>query len=119
MYGLRDDHDLVLQGPAQQHLGGRLAVSRRDRAQARIGQLLAARERAVRLELNAVRAAEIEQGALVQERAEFDLIDARRRLGGGHELLEMSDRVVAHADRAALALLAQLHQRAPGVEALA
>jgi hypothetical protein len=71
---LGDHHYLALQCPAQQDLGGRLAVPARDPDSPPDPSASRPGERAVGLELYPLPPAEFEQVPLVKERAELDLV---------------------------------------------
>src|SRR4029077_18773836 len=91
---LRYDDDFVLQRPAQEHLSGRLAVTVRDGAHGPVVQLRAAGEGTVSLELDGPLAAELEEPALEQERAELDLVHRRRDVRPSHQLREVRGCIV-------------------------
>ena len=75
--GFRNSDQAVLDRPAEQHLRVRAAVLLCDRCYARIAEPLARGQRSVSLDLDAVLAAEFEQLALKEKRAELDLVHGR------------------------------------------
>ncbi len=71
----------MLQRPAQQHLGAGLAMAFANRHDRRVIELVAMRQRTVSRERDALGGAELEQLALVQKRAELDLVVCRNHVG--------------------------------------
>src|SRR6267143_3206936 len=116
---LRDDHEPVLQAPPNHDLRGRTGVLRGKLRDDRMFQPAPARERAVGLELDSVFLAKRKQVLLEEERMELDLVDGWRRRRSGQELLQVSDRVIAHADRTGEALVVQLQEGFPRIMAKA
>ena len=103
----------MLESPSDQDLRRRLAVLRRDFLDDGMLEATSAGERAVRFELDPPALAIFEELPLVEERMELDLIDGRRNRGRFQQLLEVRDRVIAHADGTREALLPQLQERFP------
>src|SRR3989454_10927870 len=71
------------------------------------------RERAIRLQLEAMLLAVSEEFSLVEERMELDLVHRWGNRRGGQKFLQMRDRGVAHAARARQPLLPDLQERLP------
>src|SRR2546428_11228033 len=75
----------MLQAPTNEDLGRRPRVPRRDLGNDRMIESMTAREGAVCFELDLLAHAEFEQGLLIEERMELDLVHGgggRRRAGG-------------------------------------
>src|SRR5947209_8505893 len=105
----------MLQAPTNEDLGRRPRVPRRDLGNDRMIESMTAREGAVCFELDLLAHAEFEQGLLIEERMELDLVHggwSRRR---AEQFLQVSDRVVAHPDRPRESLVTDLEERLPGL----
>src|SRR3989441_2278867 len=74
---------------------------------------MSAREGTVRLQLNPMLHAELEQVLLVQEGMELDLVHGGWNRRCREQVFEVADRVVADADRAGEPLVVDLQQRLP------
>src|SRR5712692_6706940 len=109
----RNDDETVLQAPSNQNLSRRPLVLRCDLIDDRMLQSVPAGKGAVCLQLNPVAHAELEQLLLIQEGMELDLIDGGRNRRCRKQLLQVTNRVVAHADRPSESPVAELEQRLP------
>src|SRR5207245_9157685 len=74
---------------------------------------MSAREGTVRLQLNPMLHAELEQVLLVQEGMEFDLVHGGWNRRCREQPFEVADRLVADAERAGQPLRLDLQQRLP------
>ena len=78
-------------------------------------QAAAARQRTVRLQLDAARAARLQQVALEEKGRELDLVDRRAYVGPPQQSGKVAIGVVAHADRPRSSLLQDALQGPPAV----
>ena len=120
-YRLRDDDDIALGQPAQDHLGNRPAMCRADLAEGGVGEqvVLALGERAPRLDLHAVLAHQFLVGMALEERVGLDLVHRR----GDVVVVDQVDQPVGvevrHADRLGEALAVRFCIDAPGAVVVA
>src|SRR5215468_2549863 len=124
--GTRDRHDALLNQPAQRHLAGALAVCLADALERGVARRLAARDRAIGGDGQAVAADRAEDLGLIEVGMHFELLVDQRLLGEPRRLVEQRDVEVGDADmlRLALALdlveerdrLAERHARARPVD---
>ena len=97
---LRDHHVAELQVPADDRLGGRLAVRLGDLDDHRVFELEALPERAPRLGEDAQTLVLAAQADLLEVGMQLDLVDRRRHAGLGDHALEVLRLEVRDADRA-------------------
>ena len=112
---LGDHHIAGLQVPADDHLGRRFAVRRRDFGECGIFQQIALGQRTPGLGVDAVRLAESSQFTLLQVRVQFDLVDRRNRAAEIDELLQVVLLEVGDANRFRFAGSVDLLESPPGV----
>lgn len=110
--------DVAARGaPVEQDLGRRLAVLLGDLDDARVLQLVAARQRRVRLNGDAVLAAHLDEVLTLAERVHLDLVDGRHNLGLGQQLVQVRGAEVGDADGSDLAEFLGCLQSSPGLVA--
>ena len=101
--------------PAQQHLGGGAADASGDVRHDRVGQTVPVGQRAVRLDDDPVARAESPDLALLEERADLDLVHGGHHRRLREQLFEVVRDEVADADRAGAFVGEDSLQRAPGI----
>jgi hypothetical protein len=109
----------VLDAPPKPNLGVRLLHRLRYRGYDGVVHESSVRERAVRLNDDALRFAKRARLALLKEWVHFDVVDRRRQAGVREQFFEVRNEEVAHADRARTLLRVQLLERSPGIQAFA
>jgi hypothetical protein len=112
-HGLREDDVGVLDVPAQDDLRRRAADRLGDRADNRIAQHLALRDRRPGLRRDAVRPAVGIHVGVGEVGVQLDLVDGRHNVAFGREPLQVRHLEVRHADRARAAVRPQLLEHPP------
>src|SRR2546430_3243514 len=108
--GLRDDRDLALEAPAEEHLSRSSSETSRNPPGGLAREVAAASQGAVGLERDPVLTTCVQELLAVLVRAELHLVHAGRHARAGQQRFDLGDAVVGDADRPRVAeLTCSLH----------